>query len=59
MSIDDIALVSIDGDARTRAEYILRPTLAQKATTNYQNTHRRPKTLFMCFLSHFWRLCFL
>ena len=30
-----------------------------EATTNYQNTLRRPKTLFMCCLSHCWRLSFI
>ena len=33
--------------------------LKPRSNHNYQNTLGRPKTLFMCFLSHCWRLSFL
>ncbi|KAF2580552.1 hypothetical protein F2Q68_00006637 [Brassica cretica] len=39
--IDNTALVSIDGDARTQAEYIFKTYLSPEATTNYQNASSR------------------
>ena len=33
--------------------------LGPEVTTYYQNTHGRPKTIFMCFLCCCWRLHFL
>ena len=55
LSIDGAPLSSIDGDSRTWAKHISRPTEAQKQhkVTKYPWTTRNP---IYVFLSHCWRL---